>query len=301
MYAWEAIQHSIDYIEEHLDEKMQIEELAKVASLSQFYYQRLFHRLIHKTPMEYIRLRRLATAALYMRENHKKIIEIALDFGFENHETFTRAFKETYGMTPEQYRKDPIIMNHFNKNDLSLNYVMMEENIPLISDDMVLEVFYKDMAQERYFIGLETELAISELMGEDTGPATGPRMWDELHQRKQEIPNLLVDGNEIGSLSIGDAKEGYCKYLAAAEVTSLDNIPEGFQAFTIYKGTYLICGFEAEDEATLYGNAVFKADQFMNSWKAYHKVSLTNFGVEMYYRDSQVPYLEHWGQVNQGL
>ena len=62
MHAWEQIQVTIDYIENHIAEPLEIEELAKMAALSPFYYQRLFRRLVKKPPGEYIKLRRMAIA-----------------------------------------------------------------------------------------------------------------------------------------------------------------------------------------------------------------------------------------------
>ncbi len=62
MHAWEQIQKTIDYIEEHISEEITIEELAEIAALSSFYFQRLFKRLVNKPVMEYIKLRRLARA-----------------------------------------------------------------------------------------------------------------------------------------------------------------------------------------------------------------------------------------------
>lgn len=299
MYAWEAIQQSINYIEDHIEEKLNNDRLAQVAGLSCFYYQRLFHRLVQKTPMEYLRLRRLAKACAYMQNHHEKIIDVAFRFGFENHETFTRSFKEQYGMTPEKYRNQPCIMNHCSKTDLSLDYIMMEDHVPLVCEDMVLEMYYKELKQERYFIGIEKEISIQELMGNGKGVSMGVNIWEEFHALKHKIPNLLRNGNEIGALYMGNASEGNCIYLAAAQVETIDEIPMNYSSFVLSPGKYLITSFEAETEEILYGDAVFKADRFANKWIAYHQVEMTAFGIEMYYREQTPPYLEHWGKVKQ--
>ncbi len=57
MHAWEAIQKTLNHIEEHLGEEVQIEELAEIAVLSLFYYQRLFTRLVKTSVRDYIKLR----------------------------------------------------------------------------------------------------------------------------------------------------------------------------------------------------------------------------------------------------
>ncbi|MEG0378545.1 MAG: AraC family transcriptional regulator, partial [Eubacterium sp.] len=101
MHAWEQIQTTVDYIEDHLAETLKIEALAQMAALSPFYYQRLFKRLVKKTVMEYIKLRRLALATEALLQKDKRIVDVALELGFSSHEQFTKDFKDTFGMTPE--------------------------------------------------------------------------------------------------------------------------------------------------------------------------------------------------------
>ena len=60
MHAWEAIEQSLTFIEEHLAEEISTEELANTVGLSPFYFQRLFKRLVNKSVQEYVKLRRLA-------------------------------------------------------------------------------------------------------------------------------------------------------------------------------------------------------------------------------------------------
>ena len=55
MYAYENIEMSLNYIEQHLSEKIETEKLAEIACLSTFYYQRLFKRLVKKSVQEYIK------------------------------------------------------------------------------------------------------------------------------------------------------------------------------------------------------------------------------------------------------
>lgn len=62
MHAWDAIQKSVDYVEENIKEELSIEELAKVSYLSVYYFQKLFNRLVGKTVNEYIKARRVANA-----------------------------------------------------------------------------------------------------------------------------------------------------------------------------------------------------------------------------------------------
>ena len=181
MYAWEAIQKTLDYIETNISEEFEIEWLANEAALSLFYYQRLFSRLVRKPVREYIKLRRLARACQSLESKKTRILDIALDCGFKNHETFTRAFKEAYGMTPESYREHPVMLNQFDKPDLLLNYVMIDEGVPLISDGLVLEFNRKTLEQPVLFMGVTGIIPIDGQI--PLGEATGVDMPGEVWQR----------------------------------------------------------------------------------------------------------------------
>ena len=78
MQAWEAIQKTLDYMEEHYEEELTIEQLSTIAHLSRFYYQRLFYRLTGYTVSEYLRSVRLKMAAGLLKADSGKIMDIAM-------------------------------------------------------------------------------------------------------------------------------------------------------------------------------------------------------------------------------
>ena len=122
MYAWEAIQKTLDYIEEHYGDEISVDVLAAKAHLSKYYYQRLFHRLVRKNVNEYLKLRRLAKSAEKLRDRSCTILDVALECGFAGHSSLTKAFRETYGITPDEYRKSDLTLDAFVKPDLMLNH-----------------------------------------------------------------------------------------------------------------------------------------------------------------------------------
>lgn len=295
MHAWEAIQKSVDYIENNLTEEIPIDKLAEIANLSPFYFQRLFSRLVKKPACEYIKLRRLAQAVNDLKVENSRILDAALDYGFSSHANFTRAFKETYGITPDEYRTTGVHLNQFVKPELILNYVMVDENVPLITDGIVLEVTHRQLATPRIFIGIAKEIPISELMGgTDTSVSFAAKLWDEFHKVKPKIPHLLADGNEFGALYMGEAKEGCCTYMAGAEA-EYGSSEDGFTVFELPSAEYLVCGFEAENFDELTNSAVYKAQTFMSHWMKKHKLTTTDFAGEMYYPvTDDYAYMEHW-------
>lgn len=100
-----AVQKMQKYIEVHLEEKITLKELAKVAEYSPWHATRIFKELTGKSPFEYIRGRRLTQAALVLREGEQKILDVAFDFVFDSHEGFTRAFSKEFGISPKRYRQ----------------------------------------------------------------------------------------------------------------------------------------------------------------------------------------------------
>ena len=82
--AWEAIQKTLDYMEEHYEEELTIEQLSTIAHLSRFYYQRLFYRLTGYTVSEYLRSVRLKMAAGLLKADNGKIMDIAMQCGFSS-------------------------------------------------------------------------------------------------------------------------------------------------------------------------------------------------------------------------
>lgn len=295
MHAWEAIQKTLDYIEVNLSDPLKPDTLSEIAALSPFYFRRLFTRLVRCPVSEYIKLRRLARASDMLKQEGKRILDIALECGFCDHAGFTRAFKTAYGITPEQYRAEPCSLNQFVKPELLLHYVMVDEDVPLITDGIVVEVKRTTLTKERLFLGVAGAVSIEELSGgTTTGVSSAGLLWDKFHRNKQETPGLLPSGNELGVLYMGDADPGYCTYFAGGEVQ--DGTEKGeHAAFVLPCGEYVRCCFEAENFEQLVGSAVFLASEFMGGWLKKHDICCGDFAAELYFDTSPDGcYMEQW-------
>ena len=102
----------LTHIQEHLDEALDLEELARVACFSSFHFHRIFAAMTGETIADHVRRLRLERAAMELRSGAKQVIQVALDAGYEAHEAFTRAFKMAYGISPTEFRRatGPIAM-----------------------------------------------------------------------------------------------------------------------------------------------------------------------------------------------
>ncbi|WP_324823914.1 AraC family transcriptional regulator [Sinanaerobacter sp. ZZT-01] len=100
----QEIQIALDYIEMNLCEEITLDEVSKVVGFSKFYFHRIFQREVGISLYDYIRKRRLASAASVLLNTNMSILDIALIYHFESQEAFTRAFKSVYQLPPGRYR-----------------------------------------------------------------------------------------------------------------------------------------------------------------------------------------------------
>jgi len=103
----DAINRMKAYIASHLQEPITADDIAKAAGYSQYHAARIFKRETGLSPFEYIRRERLMSAAHALRHGNQKVMDIALDFVFDSHEGFTRAFANGFGILPKKYADYP--------------------------------------------------------------------------------------------------------------------------------------------------------------------------------------------------
>src|SRR5690606_11626680 len=101
----ESLQNAIDYMEEHLLEKLSIEDIARSANASPFHFQRTFSILTDSTVSDYIRRRRLTLAAEEVSRTNTKIIDLAYKYGYDTPDAFTKAFRKQHSVSLSDVRK----------------------------------------------------------------------------------------------------------------------------------------------------------------------------------------------------
>ena len=291
MHAWEAIEQSLDFIEEHLAEEISTEELANIACLSSFYFQRLFKRLVSKPVQEYVKLRRLAKVIENLKDTDRRILDIAMDYGFSSHANFTRVFRETYGITPDEYRKDLPMLNTFDRPQVSMNYVLVDEGVPLVVGDIVLEIQRMTLEQPERYLGFETEVNISEQtpVGESTGVDVPGQLWRRYHKEKELLGSSPSSEEEIGMSYMENSAQGCFTYFAGGLVHEIpDQLPEGFVYKELPAGEYIVCRIEAENFEDLVTVALNQSNKYLfGTWLPRHGLTTEPFSAEKYHRAAE--------------
>lgn len=126
---------SIDYIERNLDNHLLIEDIASIARMSKFHFQRMFNMLTGYTVSEYIRNRRITLAAQELIHSNCKVIDVALKYGYESPESFTKAFRKIQGISPSEAKKNSQFLKAYPKlsfqiqlkGDVEMDYKIVEK------------------------------------------------------------------------------------------------------------------------------------------------------------------------------
>ena len=116
-----SIQDVLDYIEDNLDEDLDISILSEVAHISPYHFHRIFKKVTKESLIKYIQKRRLTHAALKLVATDKPIIEIAFNYNYNSQEAFSRSFKKQFKESPLAYRQKKWIDTKSTKSKIDLN------------------------------------------------------------------------------------------------------------------------------------------------------------------------------------
>lgn len=105
MRSFDIIEKALKYIDSHLNEQIGYERLANILHFSPYYFHRMFSLITGKTITAHIRERRLAKSCEMLSSTQKGTLTICLECGFDAYSTFSRVFKNKYGLSPKEYRK----------------------------------------------------------------------------------------------------------------------------------------------------------------------------------------------------
>ena len=224
-----GIQNAINYIEEHLTEEIDYEIVAKEASCSSFYLQRIFSILCGMTLGDYIRNRRLTLAGNELSAADDKVIDIALKYGYESPESFTRAFSRFHGVTPSKAKKDGSKLKSFSR--LSVKITLSGGNI---MDYKIIEKNACDIIEKVEAHTVENSENAKSI----------PDFWMRSHNdgTVKTLLDTTTDRTYIFGVCYGNLPENAktFDYSIAAKCDNNTVVPEGFRKNTIPARTWAV-------------------------------------------------------------
>ncbi|MFC4411439.1 helix-turn-helix domain-containing protein [Chungangia koreensis] len=149
-----SVQAAIDFIEENIEEKIELEEVAKKASMSLPHLYRMFYSLTGYPVKDYMRKRKISIASDHLKYSKRSILDIAIIVGFESQASFTKSFKKIVGITPKVYKESDMFFS-FDRIDLyeKINYLEGRDLFDKYPDIKVIQL--KEMTVLSYIHKLD--------------------------------------------------------------------------------------------------------------------------------------------------
>lgn len=258
MIGWiEGIQSAIEYIEENLTEELSIQEIAERACVSPFYFQRIFNTLCGFTVGEYIRNRRLSIAAQELSKADAKVIDVAIKYGYDSPDSFTRAFTKFHGISPSMAKQKGANLKLFAPVKIKL----------ILEGGTMLE--YKIVEKAQF-----TVMGKARTFDVNTSYAEIPKFWQEHNQSKDKEIICGMYGVCVES----DGK--HFEYLIADNYLPWNEVPDGFEIRVIPAGTWAVFPCRGALPKSLQDVNSKIWSEWLPSCKDYKLVG--NYNLEMY-------------------
>lgn len=180
----------IEYIEEHLEEKIEYKDLSKMIGVNEYTFQKIFSLISNVSISEYIRNRRLSNAGQELFIKNEKVVDISVKYQYSNATAFSRAFEKFHGIKPSEVRKNPeklkmytkLYFNEINEQNKNIEYKIVEK------EEMILYGKYKITNNEQ--IGKDAPGFYIE-MEEQYGT---PRIWNgRIQNKRKTICKIILD------------------------------------------------------------------------------------------------------------
>src|SRR4030042_3890083 len=229
------IQRSIDYIEDNITNDLKLNEIAKEACFSLFHFHRIFFILTGNSLKDYIRKRRLSLAGKELISSSSKVIDLALKYGYKTPESFTKAFKKMFSLSPAQMTRN------------GWNNALYFERLKLLKNKGGNIMLNHKILEKNSFKIIGKELIVSTENGENFKLI--PKFWEKCMEdgTLDILGKIKNKPKETAHACLGlcmDFKnqdnKNYFSYLICVEVNDFSFIPVGMETRTIPKQKYAV-------------------------------------------------------------
>lgn len=219
------LSRAIEYIENNLDKEISYEEAARIACCSTYYFQRMFTYVADISLADYIRRRRMSQAAFELQRTDKKVLDVALKYGYSSPTSFNRAFQSVHGITPAAAKNIGSVLNAYPPIKFSVE----------VTGGNVMS-YHIEKKETMRIVGIRTPLA--ENMEENRKNV--PDFWSRTLQGKDYSKICVLSTAEpkgILGISVYQNPENIFYYIAAATNSP---VPTGMYEYEIPAATWVV-------------------------------------------------------------
>lgn len=232
-----GIQRALDYVEDHVTEEIDPETLGRISCSSSYHFQRVFGILCGYSLGEYIRNRRLTLAGAELASTREKVIDVALKYGYESPDSFTKAFTKFHGITPSAAREPGAVLRSFSRLSIKLSL----EGGSIMNYRMEEKPAFSLVGYKRRFTGTP-----NDKQDQDHNFACETRLEQYI------LEGMCREHETIYQLLTNFDADGYDFYYAYQfpkwALEDLQDLPEDiaarFENVTVPSGLYLVCETE---------------------------------------------------------
>lgn len=211
---------AIWYIESHLKKQLTLSDIAQVAKVSPEHLAREFLAVTGMTVMSYVRARRMTEAGDVLASNDVDILTIALCFGYNSHEAFSRAFKEVFEVSPSEYRA------------LHQSCIQKRKE-PLLMEEIAFEAIDDPRIETRSGMCI---VGLKRVYSNNESAAGIPNQWQDFVPHLGHIPGQQSDETYGVCQMLGDGMQ----YVCGVEVTANTDVPAELFKLDIEPQTYAV-------------------------------------------------------------
>lgn len=227
----------VNYIDENLDNEISYERISEIAGCSIYNFQRMFSYIADKSLAEYIRNRRLTIAVFDVVNSRNKIIDIAMKYGYDSHDSFTRAFQKFHGVLPSEARNETVTLKSCPKiyfklsinGEAHMNY-KIEKMPPFIVSGFKKRVCTKDAFK-----------LVPQLWNEAVSDGIMDRLTELLEQSNRRPSGFIgiCDGHIWSDLEEIDYYMGVTTYINELQCKRVE-VLEGMTAVEFPQATWVM-------------------------------------------------------------
>lgn len=225
----EMIEACVNYIEKNINDKITLDDISQETGLSKYYLHRMFKSLTGESIIEYVQARKLSSSIDELVNSNMRIIDIAMDYGFDHEQSYIRAFRKKFGYTPLKVRSEQISIEITEK--ININDILS------VNNSITYKPFYV-FKQKFYIAG--TKYKILSRSGDNAANLCGREFF---YNDRNKIVNATDPKVYYGYTDWSGYDDGYIYYMPSVQVPDLKSLPAGITGISIPAYKYVVFRF----------------------------------------------------------